>query len=235
MTEPPVHYAFAYVDGEPGDQPDAVKQLVIEALVGLPTNEFKAQAIGPGGNLGRRYRYSEKRLAELGDSKDSGTLYIDKLPEKGAAASVSVYLRHNPEIELRFQPPARLALVLDSRLPESAERVVEFLRRVGNRFDVLHGGAGSEASWDRASSEVSSTAIGDQPAAFRDRIIFDSGFLTRLRSKARRAYPVTLIGALLAAQLGSGSIASQFPDLDVEELEHGALIKFTTADAELTD
>ena len=237
VTDVRCHYAFVYVDGEPGDELDVVNEFVFETLVGLPTDELEAWSVTRRGRLSRRYRYSEKRIAQLCEDSDAGTLSIDRLPSEGGNAKLRFYLRNNSEIELRFQPPARLALVLDSRLPSTSERVVNFLRSAGDRFNVLHGGAGSHESWSMASAEVSSTLVDseNEPHDFVERIGIDSRRDTRLRNKARRAYPITLIGTTFAAKLGSASISSQFPELDVEELEHGALIKFTDADSELTD
>src|SRR6202035_4155592 len=151
--------ALAYAAGEPVHNPAGLGNIVqktMAALVGTPAKMY-AMAKGRVGNT--RSFSPDNFVAALGAS-ESTSLTMFGLKESSADVDLRLCLRHNPAIEMKYQPPGVLYFIAECEHPALAPKKIqeaagEFLRVCSAELSVLHGGIGAFPNRDQALTEAS--------------------------------------------------------------------------------
>lgn len=202
----------------------------------LPALRPLLEAIGPqtmfvcspGGRVSRDRKYKWAAVEESVHQPTVGDLSFNTY-EGPAPLTVKVYLRDNPEVDVRFQPPAAIWAAVEgapARLDEVLHSFQVFLMFAASVPGVLHGGTTLLDNLAQAHGEVTgtSTEVAKQPTMFRSRHDHDWWRNTReLRTSCRRLYWTTLLGPALAAAAGGAAAARAAGALDVTEVA-GSLI-----------
>lgn len=183
------------------------------------------------GRIIRSQAYSDDRLRKLLERSDLGDLSVEGPTKASGDAELGFYLRHNAAIELEYQPPGTtyLAMTSDGRDVIDVRHVVTAFLRGANDFGrVLHGGACILPTLHMARTEATRiTMSSEQPPAFVERIGFDAFAFREIWTHARRAYPVTLLGAEISAEVGGADAVRATGVAQVEELGGTLLITVT--------
>lgn len=230
--------ALAYAAGEPVDNPVGLKKIVqetISALGGTPANICAASV---GGKAGKIKTFSPDNFVALVSSPKSGALKISGLRESAAHVDLRLYIRHNPAIAMKYQPPGVLYFVAEcgrGALPPltAQEAAREFLRTCAAELPVLHGGAMAFPNRNQALSEASLIGhdMQGEPESFVKRWHYDASNSMLLWQKARRVYWLSLLGPALAQQAGGAVAAKASGAIEVMEVA-GSLVFAATRNIE---
>jgi hypothetical protein len=230
--------ALAYAAGEPVHNPVGLKNIVqktISALGGTPANICAASV---GGKAEKTKTFSPDNFVVLMSSPKSGALTISGLRESTAHVDLRLYLRHNPAVDMKYQPPGVLYFVAEcgrGALPPitAQEAAHEFLRTCAAELPVLHGGAIAFPNRNQALSEASLIGhdMQGEPEPFVKRWQYDASNSMSLWQKARHVYWLTLLGPALARQAGGAVAANESGALEVMEVA-GSLIFAATRNIE---
>lgn len=230
--------AFAYATGEPAHNSAELIKIVQKTFSALGATPAKVCAASVKGKVGKIQPFSLVNFAEVIDDPSSGALTISGLKESPAHADLRLYLRHNPSVAMNFQPPGVLYFVSECGYhgltpKKSQEAASEFLRTCAAELSVLHGGITALPNRHQALSEASLIGyeISKQPESFAKRWSYDAGNSMSLWQKARRVYWTTLLGPVLARQVGGAAAAIAAGALDVTEVA-GSLMFAATRDVE---
>ena len=230
--------ALAYAAGEPVHNPVGLEKLVqktISALGATPANICAASAKG---KVGKTQAFSTGNFAVLLGEPGSGALRISGLKESPAHVDLRLYLRHNPAVAMKYQPPGVLYFVAEcghQSLPpkKSQEAAREFLRACAAELSILHGGIIAFPNRHQALSEASLIGhdVSEEPESFAKRWNYDASNSMSLWQKARHVYWTSLLGPVLAQQVGGAAAAITAGAVEVTEVG-GALIFAATGDVE---
>jgi len=230
--------ALAYAAGEPVHHTVGLEKIVQEtfsALGGTPANICAASV---GGRAGKIQTFSPDNFAALVSSPKSGALTISGLQESTAHVDLRLYLRHNPAVAMKYQPPGVLYFVAECgrrALPPitAQEAAREFLRTCAAELPVLHGGAMAFPSRNQALSEASLIGhdMPGEPESFVKRWHYDASNSMSLWQKARHVYWLSLLGPALAQQAGGAVAANASGALEVMDVA-GSLIFAATRNIE---
>lgn len=223
---------------EPAAHLDALLAALAEFFDTLGDAPKSVWATSPGGRSGRTRAFSWKTMAALGADDHTGTISSNELrsrpledrPGFRSTFRISMYLRHNPAVEPRFQPPAELWVAVESpsvgfkSMPGAAQTLVA---RCAERMPILHGGVTQLDNLEQASCEVTGgmrSEVNGQPPLFQRRREHDWWMNEAvIRTKCRRLYWTTMLGPTLASAAGGAEAARAAGALDVREV-NGSLI-----------
>jgi hypothetical protein len=230
--------ALAYAAGEPVQNTVGLEKIVqetVSALGGTPANICAASV---GGKAGKIQTFSPDNFAALLSSPQSGALTISGLRESTAHVDLRLYLRHNPAVAMKYQPPGVLYFVAEcgggALSPKAAQGAArEFLRACAAELQVLHGGAIAFPNRNQALSEASLIGhdMPGEPESFVKRWHYDASNSMSLWQKARHVYWLTLLGPALAQQAGGAVAANASGAVEVME-KAGSLIFAATRNIE---
>ncbi len=230
--------ALAYAAGEPAQNPVGLEKIVqktISALGETPANICVASAKG---KVGKTQTFTPGKFAALLGQPGSGALTISGLKESPAHVDLRLYLRHNPAVAMKYQPPGVLYFVAEcgrQALPpkKSQEAAREFLRACAAELSVLHGGIMAFPNRHQALSEASLIGydVSEEPESFAKRWNYDASNSMSLWQKARHVYWVSLLGPVLAQQAGGAAAVVTAGAVEVTEVA-GSLIFAATKNIE---
>lgn len=238
-TKPAWHIAaLAYAAGEPAYNPLGLEKVVQETISALGPTPANICAASVKGRVGKTQTFSPGNLAALIRQPESGALLISGIKESSAHVDLRLYLRHNPAVAMKYQPPGVLYFVAKSggqALPpnKSQEAARVFLRTCAAELSILHGGIMAFPNRRQALSEVSLIGydVSEEPDSFAKRWSYDAANSMSLWQKARHVYWITLFGPVLAQQVGGVASAIAAGAVDVTEVA-GSLIFAVTKDIE---
>ncbi|MBZ0234571.1 MAG: hypothetical protein K8M05_19725 [Deltaproteobacteria bacterium] len=150
--------------------------------------------------------------------------------EGSSLLTIDVYLRHNPAIELEFQPPAAIWLGAEGtseHLRGLLAACSDFLAFAASVQDVLHGGITVLDNLAQAESEVTGTGtdVAKQPPRFVRRHDHDWRYPRRAWTVVRRLYWTTLLGPKLASAAGGAAAARAAGALSIQEISGSLLFQ----------
>lgn len=223
--------ALVYAAGEPAHNLglDRIVQKTFSTLAAAPA---KICAVSVGGRVGRAQIFSSEKFASLAGELHSGALTISGLKGSRAHVDLHLYLRHNPAVALKYQPPGAIYFVVEcGRGAVRAAR--EFLLACATEIPVLHGGIIASPNRNQALSTASLVGhdLSKEPESFVERWNYEAGKATSLWQKARRVYWVNLLGPALARQVGGIDAALKAAAAGVTEIA-GSLIFEASEDIE---
>jgi hypothetical protein len=226
--------AFVSHAVEVGADPSAAEQVLALLVASLPFQPDEVSTVSYAGKASRARRYSLENVRTILADPDSGSISLVGVKKKKAYFNLSVYLRHNQGIELEYQPPGVTKMIMELAPLEIEDAFAKqiakrFLAGISRSFAVLHGGACLHGRWDLGLSEATTVHAADQPPGFRDRISYDARSYYLLWERARRAYPITVLGKGLLAAIGGAdtvqatgvtSVGTSGDALIVEVIDH---------------
>lgn len=186
-------------------------------------------ACTPGGRVTRDRTFRWSTVEELAAQAATGTLTMN-VYEGASPVVISLYLRHNPAIELHYQPPAAVWVAVEHVAGGSAwtdvlDAMEDFLKVAASLPGILHGGISTLDNLVQARSEITGTGtdVDRQPSGFRTRSDHDWRFPVDAWRMLRRLYWTTLLGPTLAAAAGGAAAARAAGAVEVQEVG-GAII-----------
>lgn len=230
--------ALAYAAGEPVHKPVGLEKIVQETISALDGTPVNICAASVGGGAGKIQTFSADNFAALVSSPKSGALTISGLRESTAHVDLRLYLRHNPAVAMKYQPPGVLYFVAEcgtgALSPITAQEAAgEFLRTCATEIPILHGGAMAFPNRNQALAEASLVGhdTPGEPESFVKRWHYDASNSMLLWQKARHVYWLTLLGPALARQAGGAAAANAYGAIEVMEVA-GSLIFAATRNIE---
>jgi hypothetical protein len=206
--------SLVYAAGEPIDKPVQLQNIVRKTMGVLSEAPLKMTVASVRGRVGNSQPFSPDNFAMLLADPEAGALRISGLKSSPAHMDLRLYLRHNPGVALKHQPPGVLYFIAECghealSLAKSQEAAHEFLHACANGTSVLHGGISAFINHDQARSEASliGSDVSEQPESFVKRWNYDASNATSLWQKARHLYWTTLLGPSLARQAGGAAAA----------------------------
>src|SRR6266704_3353395 len=230
--------ALVYAAGEPVHNSVGLERIVQKTFSSLGAVRANICAASARGKVGKTQPFSPGTFAELLAEPESGALTISGLKESPAHVDLRLYLRHNPAVAMKYQPPGVLYFVAEcghQSLPpkKSQEAAREFLRACAAELSILHGGIIAFPNRHQALSEASLIGhdVSEEPESFAKRWNYDASNSMLLWQKARHVYWITLIGPALAQQVGGVPTAITAGTIEVTEVA-GSLIFAGTKNVE---
>lgn len=230
--------ALVYAAGEPVYNSVGLERIVqktFSSLDAVPAHIFAASAKG---KVGKTQPFSPGTFATLLAEPESGALTISGLKESPAHVDLRLYLRHNPAVAMKYQPPGVLYFVAEcgrQALPprKSQEAAREFLQTCASELSVLHGGIMAFPNRHQALSETSLVGydVSEEPESFAKRWNYDASNSMSLWQKARHVYWISLLGPVLAEHVGGVAAAITAGAIEVTEVA-GSLIFAATKNIE---
>jgi hypothetical protein len=221
--EVPCLGAFAYVAREPAASPDLVRRVVRTVLEGLAIDPDELLM---GGLLSWSPFEPAKLDAALADPRAIGIDF-----RVGRAADVRFELRVGLRFSEHVTPdtagPRGFSFCCDTLrwAPDVVAAVGrQLLELVAAHAEPLSGGVLRAPSVTHAIAEASGSLTARREAEpFASRIFFDAGAFKERWQRARRLYPITLLGPKLASQV-SAADATAAGALAVQEINGSLLI-----------
>lgn len=184
----------------------------------------------PGGRVSRERRFKWGLVEDSATMATTGDVALNTY-DGDAPSTIKLYLRHNPAIDLRFQPPARLLAAIEGE-PAGWAGVLPamkvFLQFAAAAPGVLHGGITLLDNLAQAAIETTgtSTDIDKQPPGFIRRHEHDWRLNKQeLGSSCRRLYWMTLLGPTLATAAGGAAAARAAGAHAVTEVDGSLIIQ----------
>lgn len=235
MDVEPCILAFAHCAGEPIARAAGVRRIVGALVEELGVAPRSVRAVSAGGKPGKKPRFSWDAFEALVGDAQTGSITIEGMARSSSELTISLYLRHNPAVPPQHGKPPVLAFAAGvgqggADPSRAAGAAVGFLERIAGEMDVLHGAATRSANRWQAMTEFSLTAVmmDEQPVAYRARWEFDARRALNLWQKARRLYPVTLLGPSLAVQAGGAASARAAGALEARAIAGSILVRATS-------
>jgi hypothetical protein len=167
----------------------------------------------PGGRVSRGRRFKWAQVEDSASMATTGDIALNTY-DGDAPSTIKLCLRHNPAIDLRFQPPASLFAAIERERPSwdgVLPAMLSFLQFAASAPGVLHGGITLLDNLAQAAIEVTgtSTDIDKQAPGFIRRHEHDWRLNKQeLGSSCRRLYWKTLLGPTLATAAGGAADAA---------------------------
>ncbi len=184
----------------------------------------------PGGRVSRGRRFKWAQVEDSASMATTGDIALNAY-DGDAPSTIKLCLRHNPAIDLRFQPPASLFAAIERERPSwdgVLPAMLSFLQFAASAPGVLHGGITLLDNLAQAAIEVTgtSTDIDKQAPGFIRRHEHDWRLNKQeLGSSCRRLYWMTLLGPTLATAAGGAAAARAAGARAVTEVDGSLIIQ----------
>lgn len=163
------------------------------------------------GDVGRTYKYSEERLAELLESPDASEISVYDTNKEDFDFELNIGLDLSPTIDASSQPPQCINVV--SSCPDESlvlKRLTSFADLCAQHVTILHGGAGLMPDYYMASSEVTMiTSSSKQSKEFIERVQSQSREDYLLWKQTRGLYPITILSPKLSPTVEGMNVVSK--------------------------
>jgi hypothetical protein len=213
--------AFVYFGADPvshkGMPGEAVGAILNNLAIPLP--ELKMSVFKTPFKEGRWRGFQWKAAQEALDDPDVEVLNVRAGASEDFFFSAKFQVRSDPDPRRTPLSPRRFYFVCNLRPSQDGAETRaarELLRVVARMAAPISGGVMSAPTFPQANCEVEDGGDRDnEPAEFQERIRVDRRFETDRWTKARRLYPITLLGPKLASQvtaadaLAAGALAVQ--------------------------
>jgi hypothetical protein len=221
--------AFAYFVADPishkGMSDGAVKTILDNLAIPLP--ELKMSVFKTPFKEGRWRGFQWKAVQEALDDPNVEVLNVRAGSSEDFFFSAKFQVRSDPDPQRTPLSPRRFYFVCDirpSRDGAETRAARELLHVVAGTAAPISGGVIGAPMFSQVHCEVEDGGDRDNESAeFQERIRVDRRFETERWTKARRLYPITLLGPKLASQV-SASDALAAGALAVQEINGSLLI-----------
>lgn len=220
--------AFAYFGDDPAGHEGTPKEAIRGLLdnLAVPLRDLKMSVFKTPFKEGRWRGFQWKAAQAALDDPAVEVLNV-RLETSEDLFTAKFQLRSDPDPQRAPLSPRRFYFacgVRTSRDGAEARAARELLRVVASMTSPVSGGVVCAPTFQQAYCEVEDGADRDnEPAEFQERIRVDRRYETDRWTKARRLYPITLLGPKLASQL-SAADALAAGALAVQELNGSLLI-----------
>ncbi len=223
--------ALVYVAEEPIRAAGRLHAVLRETTSPLGREPASVYPVSARGKVGRARVFSESNVDLLLSKPETGAVRMLGLKQSRAYFDFRWYLRHNPSVEMKYQPPGVLYCIAECG-PQalSSTQVVEAAKRFvvacATEMTVLHGGITALPNRNQALAEASLVGVdvAREPESYVRRWSYDAGNQMALWQRARHVYWTTLLGPHLVRQVDP---AARCDAVDVTEV-CGSLIVRTT-------
>lgn len=230
MSEPSTYGAFVYFASDPAVAQAGLARAAIDELlsgVSLPASSVQMSVFKTPFKEGRWRSLQSKALDEaLADPEVETVNFIAGLP-RDVYFVAKTQVRSDPDPRRRPASPLRFSFVCNATHVEPSASVRagrSLLTRACASGAALFGGVFRAPSFNQAVCEVDDSGNCQQePAAYRERNKVDCIAASDRWTKARRLYPITLLGPKLASAV-SAADALAAGALAVQELGGSLLI-----------
>ncbi len=222
--------AFVYFEDDPATY-DGLAHAVAEALLdgtSVPVGELRMSLYKTPRKKGKWRGFKWKAFDEA--ASDPPVEAIDLIigsTDDDVSFHTLLELRSNPDPRLRSDSPRQISFVYETHGGNGSDiekAVRRFLTVSAQCAAPLFGGCFRSPSFVQANCEVDYPFSYEQePTEFKERIRFDRKFASDRWTKARRLYPIMLLGPRLASQV-SATEARNAGALAIEEVSGSLLI-----------
>lgn len=228
-SDAPAFAAFIYFDRDPATEkamPREFLQLLLDGL-GLPEDQLRMWTFKTPFKEGRPRGFKRKAAVEAMQDPAVEVLNLRAGEGESISFSAKLQLRSDPDPARESLAPRRFFFACRAAVTDEdrvAHTTREMLRLAARSSAPVSAGVARAPSFNQAYCEVEDAGDRDrEPTAFQERIRVDRRYETARWTKARRLYPLTLLGPKIASQL-SADDARKAGALAVEELNGSLLI-----------
>jgi hypothetical protein len=221
--------AFVYFDGDPAAH-EGMARAVLDAIlddVAIPESELKMSLFKTPFKEGRWRGFKWDAIAEALDDPEVEVLTLRAGAPGEFFFNAKFQLRSDPDPQRKPMSPRRFYFAREAALSREAagtKSAREMMRIVSRMAMPISGGVVSGPTFSQVYCELEDAGDRDkEPGEFQERIRVDRRFETDRWTKARRLYPITLLGPKLASQL-SAADAVAAGALAVKEINGSLLI-----------
>lgn len=221
--------AIVYFDDDPATH-DGVSHAVLRAILGnlaIAESELKMSLFKTPFKEGRWRGFKKAAVEEALEDPEVEVLNLRAGGPEEFFFTAKLQLRSDPDPQRKSMAPRRIYFVCEAEPSRrSAELLAarEMMRIAARQAVPISGGVVSAPTFAQAYCELEDGGDRDrEPAEFQERIRVDRRLETDRWTKARRLYPITLLGPKLASQV-SAADAGAAGALAVEELNGSLLI-----------
>ena len=220
--------AFAYFESDPALHAGVARSTLDAILRQLGALEADVKmSVYKGHQDGRLRGFKWKAIDEAIASPDVQVLNLVIGAPMDVWFTAKLQLRSDPNPRLRPSSPRCFYFASELRTssaPALIEAGKEMLRQIARDARPISGGVLAAPTFNQTYCEVEDSGNSEQEStAYRDRIRVDAYGASDRRSKARRIYPITLLGPKLAGQVAAAD-ARAAGALAVEEINGSLLI-----------
>lgn len=219
--------AFAYFSSEPTHSAAARETVdIVLRHLNAPLTDIQ-MSVYKGKQDGRWRSFKWKAIDEAISDDEVQVLNLAAGTPTDVWFSAKFQLRVSPDPRRKPSSPRRFYFASEQRAGDATELATagrEMLALLARAADPISGGVLAAPSFNQAYCEVEDSGNSEQEStAFRDRIRVDALTASDRWNKARRLYPVTLLGPRLASQF-TGRDAEKAGALAVRDLNASMLI-----------
>ena len=220
--------AFAYFESDPATHAGIARATLESILRDLTAPHIEVKMSAYKGHQEGRWRgFKWKAIDEAIEDPDVQVLNLVVGAPMEVWFSAKLQLRSASDPRRRSSSPRCFYFASEQRFSSASslrEGAREMLARLAGAADPISGGVFAAPTFNQAYCEVEDGGNSERESpAFRERIRVDAYGASDRRTKARRLYPITLLGPKLASQV-SAAEARAAGALSVEEINGSLLI-----------